>query len=101
MLAGHDGPVSAVNFDSTGKLLASYSSKDNSIRIWKMEKGFFQELIRGSNSKPWLIFAVDKINPKGTTYKEYLDTIKLEWADDNKSLKMNREDGNMTVYNLK
>ncbi|CAG9332267.1 unnamed protein product [Blepharisma stoltei] len=101
VLEGHEGPVSAVEFDKTGKLLASYSSKDGSVRIWKMEKGFFQELMSGSNSKPWLVHNIEKVQSKGSSYKEYLDILNLEWAEDNKSITITREDCNTVVYKIK
>jgi WD40 repeat protein len=51
VLEGHTNRVLAVEFDSKGNLLASYSAIDLSLRIWKVGNAGFFQTIMGGNGK--------------------------------------------------
>ena len=49
ILEGHTGNVTCLSFDSKGNLLASYSSVDLTVRLWKVgNTGFFSTIMGGT-----------------------------------------------------
>ena len=93
ILKGHTGPVCAVQFDHTGDFLASYSSIDASLKIWKLKSGILQDLIWNSSSNALKTVQLDFLEPFKGTYQKFLDMIRLNWANDDKIF-LSREDGN-------
>ena len=60
VLEGHKGPISCMNFDTPGKYLASFSSGDSTLRIWKIgTTGFFSSIL-GMQGKHFKLFEIDK-----------------------------------------
>lgn len=51
ILEGHSKPVSCVEFDSKGNLLASYSANDLTLRLWKVGNASFFSTIMGGTGK--------------------------------------------------
>lgn len=54
VLAGHVGEVTSVSFDNSGKHIASFSSEDFALRIWRVgSTGFFSSILNmnGTPSK--------------------------------------------------
>lgn len=93
LLKYHSGPVCAVQFDKSGDFLASYSSVDCSVLVWKLKTGFIQDLIGSSSTKPVKVHQVSCCDWHQSNYKKFLDTIRLTWSPDNKIFLV-REDGN-------
>lgn len=51
ILEGHVKDVMAVEFDSKGNILASYSSVDSTLRLWKVGNAGFLSTIIGGTGK--------------------------------------------------
>ena len=46
ILEGHKGSISCLSFDAAGKFIASYSSNDYTVKIWKVgSTGFFGSIL--------------------------------------------------------
>ncbi|CAG9328926.1 unnamed protein product [Blepharisma stoltei] len=88
---GHEGAVCAIQFSSDGNFLASYSSDDCSVRIWKASKGLFSGF--GNIGKAKEVINLPKIKSIKPTYREYLKLITIGWGENNKTVLVTREDG--------
>ena len=58
ILEGHNKNVVCVEFDQRGNLLASYSSSDLKLRLWKVgNTGFFSTIMGGTgkSNKDWAL----------------------------------------------
>eukprot|EP00026_Physarum_polycephalum_P000855 Phypoly_transcript_00856.p1 GENE.Phypoly_transcript_00856~~Phypoly_transcript_00856.p1 ORF type:complete len:1321 (+),score=184.89 Phypoly_transcript_00856:66-3965(+) len=77
VLEGHKQAISAVAFSENGKVLASYSIHDFTVRIWQTGTSFFGIL----GTKPPCVksFTVSK-PPKPIAPQTQLQTIKLQWV---------------------
>lgn len=96
ILKGHTGPVCAVEFDKNGDFLASFSSVDCTVRVWKIKSGFLQDLIGSSNSKALKVYEVDCLDAQNVSYKKFLDVVRLAWTGDDKIF-LTREDGSRVI----
>lgn len=92
ILKGHQGSVSAVQFNSNGELLASYSYIDCTIKIWKLKSGFIQDLIGNNNLKPFKTINLEMLSPYTESFRNFLDTVKLNWKNEDAIL-LRRENG--------
>lgn len=92
ILKGHNGPVCAVEFNKSGDFLASFSSVDCTVRIWKLKSGFFQDLIGNSTCKAIQVVEVECLDTRDLSYKKFLDVVRLSWTGDDKIF-LTREDG--------
>jgi WD40 repeat protein len=76
VLEGHEGPVTCMSFDESGKYLASFSIEDSSLRLWKVgATGFIGSIlgIQNKSFKSWQI-------PNKTHLKNELKSkTKLMW----------------------
>lgn len=99
ILKGHLGAVCAVQFDKTGDFLASYSNIDCCVKIWKIKSGFLQDLIGSNTGHSMKSIQLEIIQPIQGTYKKILDTIRLNWAQDDKIF-LTREDGNISPIKI-
>jgi WD40 repeat protein len=96
LLKSHSGPVCAVQFDVSGDFLASYSSVDCSVLVWKLKSGFIQDLIGSSATKPVKVHRLACLDWNQANYKKFLDTVRLSWNSDNKIFLV-REDSNKLI----
>jgi WD40 repeat protein len=65
ILEGHSKNVVCVEFDQKGNLLASYSSGDQTLRLWKVgNTGFFSTIMGGTGKsvKDWSLPTLKKPN---------------------------------------
>ncbi|CAD8124142.1 unnamed protein product [Paramecium sonneborni] len=73
VLDGHSGQVNCLEFDHTGKQLASFSNTDWKIKIWKVgSTGFFGAII-GIQGKPMKEMSVRQ---------QSLDQPQIQWSQD-------------------
>mgnify|MGYP002525430161 CR=1 FL=1 len=60
ILEGHEGAISSLAFDKQGKYIASYSSLDLTVRIWKVgSTGFFGSIL-GMSGKHYKKIKIDR-----------------------------------------
>ena len=89
-LQGHSGPVSAVCFSSDGNYLASYSVRDSSLRIWRIEVGFLG--LGGMEINAYNTISLPNIEPVISSSRDLITTISLNWGND-QGVQLVREDG--------
>jgi WD40 repeat protein len=97
-LEGHEGPISAIVFNKTGDILASYSAQDLSVRLWKIEIGFFQGLVGFKTIKPYNSIPLSDVKRTAFNYKEFIDCISFQWKDEN--FKLTREDARSYTFHI-
>ncbi|OMJ86949.1 hypothetical protein SteCoe_11420 [Stentor coeruleus] len=97
-LEGHEGPVSAVVFNKTGDILASYSAQDLSVKLWKIEIGFFQGLVGFKTIKPYNSIPLSDVKRTACNYKEFIECISFQWKD--QIFKLTREDARSYSFHI-
>lgn len=93
ILKGHSGPVCAVEFEKNGNFLASYSTIDCTVKIWKLKTGFIQDLIGSHSGQAIKSFQLEIMSTSQSNYRKFLDTVRLSWAQDDR-IYLTREDAN-------
>lgn len=115
ILEGHQKNVVCVEFDQKGNLLASYSSADLTLRLWKVgNTGFFSTIMGGTGKsvKDWHLpplkksrneshHKIEKIHklkqnePKrpGQQSSENFGKCKIKFIENEKVIELVREDG--------
>jgi WD40 repeat protein len=94
VLEAHSGAVVGVEFSSAGTMLATYSSEDQELKIWKLEAGFFGSLMGKSNLSQLHQFSLPSV-----TAAEDWTKVKVRWRQDN-SLSLRREDSSCVDLSL-
>lgn len=97
-LEGHEGPISAIAFNKTGDILASYSAQDLSVKLWRIEIGFFQGLVGFKTIKPYNSIPLSDVKRTAFNYKEFIDCISFQWKDEN--FKLTREDARSYTFHI-
>ena len=97
-LEGHEAPVSAVIFSKNGDTLVSYSAQDFSLRVWKIEIGFFQGLVGVKNIKPSNVVSLPEIKRSVCNFREFLDCVSLQWKND--EIRLIREDSRAYLFSV-
>jgi len=90
----HQGPVSALEFSETGNYIASYSSEDLTLKVWKTETGFFSGLLGTLEVSQLQNIELPEIEPENSKYSDFLDVISIIWSENNRGVVLVREDGN-------
>lgn len=88
ILEGHEGPISCLSFDKAGKYIASYSSIDLTVRIWKVgSTGFFGSILgmSGKHYKKYDVKTAQRVK-----YQEDANDSTVEWTQNNKSIILKR-----------
>eukprot|EP00761_Pharyngomonas_kirbyi_P004549 gb/GECH01004554.1/.p1 GENE.gb/GECH01004554.1/~~gb/GECH01004554.1/.p1 ORF type:complete len:1425 (+),score=323.98 gb/GECH01004554.1/:1-4275(+) len=73
---GHDGQISALAFSQTGDLLASYSHKDHTCRVWQIDGAGMFNMLGVSNKA---IKKVDVPMVEQMSAMEVIDNVHLIW----------------------
>lgn len=89
-LEGHTGPLSAVMFSSTGNSIVSYSSHDLTVRLWKIEVRFYQELFTSKSITPSNTLSLNKVKSGLSYYKDFIEGVKFSLKPSH--LNLTRED---------
>lgn len=99
ILKGHGGPVCAVEFETNGNLIASYSAIDSSVKIWKLKTGFIQDLIGSHPGQAIKSFQLQILSTSQCNYRKFLDMVRLNWTQDDRIF-LTREDGNRYLIKI-
>ena len=76
-LEGHTGPLAAVMFSATGSSVVSYSAIDLSVRLWKIEVRFYQELFSAKNITACQVVSLPQVKSGVSYYKEFVEGVKF------------------------
>lgn len=122
ILEGHQKNVVCVEFDTKGNLLASYSSADLTLRLWKVgNTGFFSTIMGGTGKsvKEWPLPPLKKSNNEGRRQNEKLQKLKqsepkrpgqassenfgkckIKFIENEKTIELIREDGSRSEHRI-
>jgi WD40 repeat protein len=95
ILEGHQKPISAVSFSPDGKLIASYSLEEASVRIWQPSPSFLGMLVGTFNSsesnntpmKSIRSYTVGKEiqgEENSISLNAIIENVRFEWTSENK-----------------
>jgi len=98
ILEGHQKPVTAVSFSPDGKLIASYSLEEASVRIWQPSPSFFGMLVGTFNSgdsgntpmKSIRSYSVGteikggELSENTISLNAIIENVRFEWTSENK-----------------
>lgn len=90
VLEGHEGPISALAFDSSGSVLASYSADDLSLRLWKLDSGLLSSILSGNTLRPNKVIFLPEISPHRPGV---LLDVGITWNERGRYVTVVREDG--------
>eukprot|EP00742_Colponemidia_sp_Colp-10_P008079 GILJ01008720.1.p1 GENE.GILJ01008720.1~~GILJ01008720.1.p1 ORF type:complete len:1456 (+),score=203.82 GILJ01008720.1:39-4406(+) len=102
ILEGHSNSLSALSFSRTGDYLASYSSKDLTVRTWQAgSSGFFGGIL-GIQGRCLKLFQLQplQVDAGSISASDFLQNVRLDWVDQ-KELRLMREDRSTWVLELK
>lgn len=103
ILEGHQKPVSCVEFDSRGNILASYCAEDLTLRLWKVGNAGFFSTIMGGTGKSIKEFRLDPLKRSSEGKGRSLGKARgcrIRFVDNEKGLELRREDGNATLVRI-
>ena len=72
-LEGHKGPVAAVAFSPSGKIIASYSLVQGEVKIWSVTQSFF-----GFGSTPHCVQTIP-VDRTRVSSQQLLEQLQLKW----------------------
>ena len=85
ILEGHEAPTTTLCFNNSGRLLASFSNRDASLRVWKIDAGGFLSNIINNTSRVRDVknFQIDRDSYKNVTEES---EFKIIWSADDKRI---------------
>jgi len=92
LLEGHTGPISALSFAASGKMLASYSLEDCEVRFWSAQSTF----LGFSAPHCILTFKVSKVT-RNLSQVNLLEAVKLKWLSPSSVSLIRTWEGSITL----